>query len=215
MKIPAKINFIHYTSENSQSLYTFSGSNADMQVYTVVKDVELPKQQPIKTIDTKLEKETADDSLEKEVTKEPKEDTPVLNTKQGFTVYFDKNGMPIFETYNSGGESFYNSDGKEAKIYYELMKDDEKKELAGGSWTAAHVVDVEQKAQKTQQDARESVEYGHVFARNDGLTKYEQTDLVAAHAAHTEAQWLFRILNQGWARCLYDMKNLVSSSLFC
>lgn len=180
-----------------------------MQVYTVVKDVEIAKQ-PIKTLDTKLEKETADDSLEKEVTKEPEEDTPVLNTKQGLTIYFDSNGMPFVESYNTG-ESCYGADGEETKIYYDLMKDAHTKEKSQGSGVAAHELAVEQQAQKSQYFARESVEYGHTFARHDGLTKYEQVESVAATAVHTEAQRMFSLRHPGWWKCLYDLKNLAFS----
>ena len=136
-------------------------------------------------------------SVEKLVEKDTVKTITEENRENKFITYTAKNSTA--EAYNST-EEFY---GSESTNYYDNLMHEEKP--ASELRQEHHEQKKEHQAEQSQYFARDSNEFGAQLTREGMPTREEQTSL-GASSVRAEAMYLFKMLNPGWWKCLYELK---------
>lgn len=124
----------------------------------------------------------------------------LANEENRFSAYFDKNSFS--KTYSSGSEGFYEQTSKD---YYSSLMGAEDAQQSYESQPEIHEQKNEQQAEKSQYLSKESMIFGAQITTKGSMSRDEQTAL-ASSSVRAETLYMFKILNPGWWKCLYELR---------
>ncbi len=183
--------------------------NCGVEIEQIAPELAILQKEQTKSKTVDLEKKVENENsvekkleeIAKKVERAEQEDKLNLAKEEnGFIAYADKNSFS--KTYNSCAEGFYEPASKD---YYSSLMGEQESQFTYASQPEINEQKNEQQAEKSQYLSKESMIFGAQITTKGSMSRDEQT-VLASSSVRAETLYMFKILNPGWWKCLYELR---------